>query len=166
MKETATFNTLGAAERHARDVRCRMTLSGSWPMLFVVGEGRSVCPFETPSGPSVPRPTKAGQVRFTLQHRPVTLQSLAFPCSKKPLTHTSWVPSNTTYSVECAERASRRQRHLTGQRNRVLSRCHQGCRALNLLARGRISGFVGEAMFHTRGAQTRFSGCVSPLPVQ
>ena len=89
-------------------------MSGSWPMLLEVGEGRFVCPFETLSGPEDPRPTKVGQVRFTLQHRPVSLQSLAFPGSKKSLTHTLWVPPNTACSVAAAERASRRQRHLTG----------------------------------------------------
>ena len=40
-----------AAERHARDARCRMTVSGSWPMHLSVGEGRIVCPFETLSDP-------------------------------------------------------------------------------------------------------------------
>ena len=82
---------------------------------------------------------------FTLQHPQVLLQSLSFPCSsKKSKTHAPWVPCNTR-SVTSAERACPRQRHLTAQRNRALSWCRHGCRALNLLTRS-ISSFVGVAL--------------------
>ena len=92
--------------------------------------------------------------------------SPAFPCSgRKSLTYAPGVPWNTARSGTRAERASRMQRRLTGQRNRALSRCRQGSRALNLLARSRISGIVGETIFRARGAQTRPSSTCSACVV-
>ena len=134
---------------------------GSWPLLFLVGEGRMFCLFETPSGPQDPLPIQVGQVTFTLPLRPVSLQSPAFPCSKKSLTLT---PShNTARSVTCAERACRRQRHLTVQRNRALARCRQESRALNQLSCS-ISSFVGVALSPPGPAPALPSSMLPVLP--